>query len=708
LSKFHLILLIHSHQPVGNFDNVLELAYQNCYRPFAELLFRHPQIRVALHYTGPLLEWLEKNHPDFFEQLRELAGRNQVELVGGGFYEPILTVIPPEDRHDQLLRLADYVEKHFGARPKGAWLAERVWEPQLPTTFAKAGVDYTLVDDAHFVQSGFEPGQLHGYYVAEDLGATVKVIPGLKILRYLIPFRNVEESIEFLRAAATEHPGGFACMGDDNEKFGVWPETFKHCYTDGWLERFFAALETNAEWLSLSLPSEYLAAHPPLGRADLPTASYTEMTEWALPTPVRHRFHMLQKEFANRTDLEAFLRGSFWRNFFSKYSESNLLHKKMLHVSGKVRRVASSGRRGLPIRQALEQATTHVLRSQCNDAYWHGIFGGIYAPHLRTVLWRELIRAEKVADAAEHGRASYAELTRLDFDADGCEDIYVVSDAYAAMIKPSDGGTVAALDFRPADGTLINSMQRRPEPYHGRLHEGAVPGSGGGSAVSIHEQVRVKEEGLEQRLRYDRWARHACRLLVFAPGKTYADYDAVRLEENAALAAGAYVVKRAKDENVELVCEAPLGGANNTVKAVKKFSFARGPNGFVMECEVTLAASAATAALQVGLESIVNLLAPLEPDRYFEHDRDRHPLSWAAPIAASRIRMVDEWQNVAVSIEAADACEFWIAPIETVSESEEGFERVYQGSQILAVWPVKLEPGQPWTARLKWTVGPAR
>jgi alpha-amylase len=710
LNRFHLLLLIHSHQPVGNFDNVLELAYQRCYLPFVELLHRHPKIRVGLHYTGPLLEWFEKNHPEFFEQLGELVDREQVELVAGGFYEPILIAIPPEDRHEQLTRLADYIEKHFGQRPRGAWLAERVWEPQLPSTFAKAGVDYTLVDDIHFQSSGFELNQLHGYYVCEDLGATVKVIPGLKALRYLIPYRSPEENVEFLRTAAATHPDGFACMGDDNEKLGVWPGTYKHCYTDGWLERYFAALEENSEWLSLTLPGEYLAAHPPLGRADLPTASYTEMTEWALPTPVRQRFHGLQQEFANRPDVEAFLRGSFWRSFFTKYSEANLLHKKMLHVSAKVRRLASSARRGLPIRQAIEQATTHLLRAQCNDAYWHGIFGGIYAPHLRTVLWRELIHAEKMTDAAEHGRASYADLARLDFDGDGREEVYAISDAYAALVEPADGGTLAALDFRPSDVTLVNSMQRRLEPYHAKLRDATLHGGGGGGGVvSIHEQVRVKEEGLEKRLRYDRWPRNAFRLLLFSLGKTHADYDAVRLEESAAFAAGAYKLKRAKDERIDLTCEAALSdGTDARLTAQKKFTFSRGPNGFVLTCEVTLEAAASPASLQVGLESVVNLLAPLEPDRYFQYVGARHPLSWAEAVAASQLRLVDEWQNVAVALEAPDAREFWIAPIETVSESEEGFERVYQGSQILAVWSVELAPGRPWTGRVKWTVGPAR
>jgi len=601
--------------------------------------------------------------------------------------------------------MADYLEKHFRRRPTSAWLAERVWEPQLPATLAEAGVAYALVDDTHFLAAGFEPEQLHGYYIAEDLGGTVKVIPGLKALRYLIPFRSVEENLAYLRATAQEHPGGFAAMGDDCEKFGVWPGTYKHCYQDGWLEHFFTELEANSDWLIPTPPGEFLTSNPPLGRADLPAASYPELMEWALPTKARQRFHAVSQEFSSRPEVTAFLRGGFWRNFLSKYAEANLLHKKMLHVSEKVRRLGASTRRGLPFRRALDEATTHLLRAQCNDAYWHGIFGGVYAPHLRTTVWRELVRAEKLADATEHGRTHYAELTRLDFDADGSEELYLVSDTFAALAKPSDGTTLAALDFRTADVTLINSFQRRPEAYHVRLAQAATATPQG--VASIHDRVRAKEEGLEQQLRYDRWARHAFRLLLFAPEKTYDDYARLQLEETGTFAAGTYGVLAASEEKLEFLCEGSLGtpraGQPNGValRAGKTLSFSRTAHGFDVSCVLSLShRHPEPVRLQVGLEVVLNLLAPDKPDRYFEFSGSRHPLNWGAAVPASQLRAVDEWQNVSVALEAPAAREFWVAAIETVSESEEGFERVYQGSQILAVWPLELEAGASWTAQL--------
>ncbi|HXW61241.1 MAG TPA: alpha-amylase/4-alpha-glucanotransferase domain-containing protein [Candidatus Acidoferrales bacterium] len=702
MPQFELVLLIHAHQPVGNFDEVLERAYRKSYRPFIDVLARHPSIRAGLHYSGPLLEWLETRHPDYFGQLRELVARQQVEMVGGGFYEPILVTIPPEDRHEQITRLSDYVEKHFGARPRGAWIAERVWEPQIPSCLAPAGVQYTLVDDNHFLSAGFNLDDLYGYRLTEDLGHTVKVLAGLKILRYLIPFHDVTETIDFLRKAAAERPRGFATMGDDLEKFGIWPGTNDLCYREGWLEHFFSAIEQSASWLGTSTPSDAIATHDPLGRADLPSASYTEMMEWSLPSSARDRYHKLIEEFSSRPDVLPFLRGGAWRSFLTKYSESNLMHKKMLHVSDKVQRLSHHPRRDKYFRQAHDEATTLLLRGQCNDSYWHGIFGGLYAPHLRTAVWTALARAESIADSLAHRKKQFAQETRLDFDADGREEFYFTSDRYAALVVPDDGATICALDFRPANVTLVNSLMRRLESYHAKLRHLSEDRSA--AVHSIHEQARAKEEGLQRWLVYDRWPRNAFRLLLFGMGKTQQDYMSCQLGEDAALAGGHYRVANSSATQVSLVCD-----HSRDWPLEKIFSFAPTSAGFDIACQLTLRRDApGTASVHLGLEIVLNLLAPSSPDRYFESDGKRFPLRWSAAVPGQQLRVIDQWQRVSVALEAPAARCFWIAPIETISESEDGFERIYQGSQILAVWPVELSQGGEWRGQLTLHAGALR
>ena len=148
--RISLALAIHNHQPVGNFGWVFAEVYEVAYEPMVEALERHPGVRLSLHYTGPLLEWLRRERPAFLDRLGALVARGQVELLGGGFYEPVLASLPERDRVGQLRRMADD-RGASGLRPRGAWLAERVWEPDLPTSLvppATAGPSSTTTTSA--------------------------------------------------------------------------------------------------------------------------------------------------------------------------------------------------------------------------------------------------------------------------------------------------------------------------------------------------------------------------------------------------------------------------------------------------------------------------------------------------------------------------------------------------------------------------------
>ncbi|HYM10580.1 MAG TPA: alpha-amylase/4-alpha-glucanotransferase domain-containing protein, partial [Bryobacterales bacterium] len=489
MSPLHLALLIHAHQPLGNFDGVLEEVYRLAYLPFVETLEQHPAIRIAFHYSGILLEWLEKQHPDYIEKLRGMVERGQAEMLGGGYYEPVLSAIPERDRLAQLERMSDYLERRFGRRPRGAWLTERVWDPTLPETLARAGVAYTLTDDYHFLSVGLQKDQLYGYYLTSWQGWSVKVLPGLKSLRYLLPFRMESEAIACLRQIAEkphEGPAGaLAAMGDDLEKFGAWPETHQHVYTDGWLRRFFEAVEQASEWLTMKLPGDYVEANPPLGLIYLPTASYQEMMGWALPFGAGEKYETLLHRVEQMPDgetLAPFVHGGVWHNFFHKYEEANHLHKRMLDLSMRYGAVGKKGRARSP--EIYRQGYEELLRAQCNDAYWHGVFGGLYAPHLRTSVYRSLLRAEQavetLAPAARKAR-------RCDFNLDGAEEIFLSNEALGLIVAPADAGTVAEIDFRPRAFNAINSLRRRPESYHTRLRETQRDEAGG--AVSIHDRV---------------------------------------------------------------------------------------------------------------------------------------------------------------------------------------------------------------------------
>ncbi len=333
-------MAFHQHQPVGNFDHVIEHCYAQAYLPFLNVLERHPSIKVSLHYSGPLLKWIQRHHAEFFTQLKAMVKKGQVELMAGGFYEPILSILPNQDKLDQIKKMVEYINDHFDYQPRGLWLAERVWEPHLVEPIAKSGLEYIILDDSHLKETGLEDDDLYGYYITEDEGCCIKVFPSSMQLRYTMPFAAPEETIEYLRHIAAAGEGLLVQVGDDGEKFGSWPHTYQTVYEEGWLERFFSQLEQNSDWLAVVNHSAYIDQYKPLGSVYLPTASYAEMMEWALPTKARLDYMNAQGQMEHNPTCKRFLKGGLWRNFLVKYPESNNMHKKMLYVSQKVAQLA--------------------------------------------------------------------------------------------------------------------------------------------------------------------------------------------------------------------------------------------------------------------------------------------------------------------------------------------------------------------------------
>ena len=466
--RISLALVLHNHQPVGNFGWVIADVYERAYLPMLEALERHPGIRIGLHYTGPLLDWIRAERPEFLERLTALVARDQVELLGGGYYEPVLASLPEHDRIAQLRRMSDEVERIGGRRPSGAWLAERVWEPDLPTSIVDAGYRWTIVDDAHFRAASLDDADLWGPYTTEDQGRLLTVFGSDRQLRYGIPFGRVDDVIGHLVAHATPDGRRLGFMGDDGEKFGAWPDTHDHCWRqDGWVERFFRAVEAEPRIVTVT-PTDWLAGHRPVGRIYLPTSSYFEMGEWALPPNEAVAFEATARAAeTNHEPWARWLRGGFWRNFQVRYREINDLHKQMLGASAAVA--------ALPPGRVADLARDHLHQGQSNDCYWHGVFGGIYISHMRLATHEHLIAAEDLADglarAAGGADPSTGARTAVlaDTDLDGIDELRYADAGQVAIVDLAEGGGLGTWDIRSVRHALTAVMRRRPEAYHARL-----------------------------------------------------------------------------------------------------------------------------------------------------------------------------------------------------------------------------------------------
>ncbi|HXV86871.1 MAG TPA: alpha-amylase/4-alpha-glucanotransferase domain-containing protein [Gemmatimonadales bacterium] len=466
---------VHLHQPVGNFDHVFAQHVDQVYLPFLEALAERQAFPIALHVSGPLLEWMEAHDRRYLDLVGPLAADGRVELLLSGLDEPILAALPRPDRTEQIGWMREALCRLFGVEATTLWLTERVWEPELAADLADAGVGAVLVDDRHLLICGLEREELHRPYHTEHAGRTVALLPIDERLRYLVPFKPPSELAAYFRALAG-HGAPLAVLADDGEKFGGWPGTRDWVYERGWLRAF---LDTLLQLLGhgevrLVTASQAVAEVETGGLMYLPTASYREMEGWSLRPAAAQRLTALEREWSEQRLAGPdgpLLRGSHWRNFLSRYPEANRLHKTMCRLSALARE------RGNP-----REARRAVGRAQCNDAYWHGVFGGLYLPHLRGALWRELARAE---GGLRRGEPLHLDV--LDFESDGHHELWIHSGHFSALVSPRRGGAIEAYTVFAAGVNYADVLTRRREAYH-RAGDGSGAGHGPASgAPSIHD-----------------------------------------------------------------------------------------------------------------------------------------------------------------------------------------------------------------------------
>ncbi|HET7028061.1 MAG TPA: alpha-amylase/4-alpha-glucanotransferase domain-containing protein [Candidatus Limnocylindrales bacterium] len=716
--RISLALAIHNHQPVGNFDWVIGDVYERAYRPMVEALERHPGVRLSLHYSGPLLEWLRREHPDLVGHVRALVERDQVEVLGGGWFEPILASLPERDRLVQLERMADEVEATFGRRPAGAWLAERAWEPALPTSIVAAGYRWTILDDEHFRAAAVPNDRLWGAYTTEDQGAPLALFASDRWLRFGIPFADVADVIGHLRGQATGDGSRVAVMGDDGEKLGGWPTTWDLCWGERqWVDRFFAALDANRSWLTTVTPSAWLDREPPIGRVYVPTSSYTEMGEWALPASEAHEFAAILARDRDEGRPEArWLRGGFWRNFQVKYREINDLHKQMLRTSAKVAAMASGPDR--------DRATDELGRGQSNDCYWHGLFGGIYLPHLRVATLGHLVAAEDLADAAAAGPLPSG--VERDLDLDGRPEILLATTSQVVTIKPDEGAGIGSWDLRAAAHPLLAVMRRRPEAYHATLLDaeraervgdaqpGASEARGAGAPpqpASIHDIVREKEPGLGSRLSYDGYERRSGLVHLLGLDVDATRFSTGRYGELLDAVDGPFTLVEVAPTRVVVEREATVRSvgvdARARVRIERTITISGGRLDPTIEAETILENIGATSVEgRLGVEwSFMLLGGGANPAAWWELPDGRIPHDGSSVVAdADHLAQGNDWLGTRIDTSVTPEADAWISPIETISNSESGFERVYQGSCLLLSRPIAVAPGEATGLRVRHAV----
>ncbi len=487
MSKVSLLFGIHMHQPVDNFGEAVDEAIQKCYKPFFQTMVNYPQFKFSLHCSGWLLEQITTKHPDIFANMKKLTDMGTIEWISAGYYEPILSSIPSNDRVNQIKKLNNFIKKKFTTNPKGLWLTERVWESSLIPDIKKSNINFALVDDYHFLSSGFDKNKMDSYFETEESAQKLALFPICGSLRYALPFFSVEKAVKAVEDCYKKENSA-AIVFDDAEKFGLWPKTHEWVYEKGWLKMFIEAILENKN-IKTEHFEEYLQKNRSNGIAYLNNTSYFEMGEWSL----RANQTIAMEELKEQVGTEyfenigiSFIKGGIWKNFFIKYEESNYLHKRMLYISKLQDKMN-------------EKSKIFLYKLQTNDVFWHGVFGGLYLPNLRDNAYTYLLNLERgFADKKIRYEID-------DFDMDGFEELKVLSDSLCFVFSSKNGGQMVEFGSLQRYFNWQNTLTRRKEAYHEQiLNPKTVQNDKESDEIeTIHNSHEEIDEELKENLIFD-------------------------------------------------------------------------------------------------------------------------------------------------------------------------------------------------------------
>lgn len=721
--KIKFALGIHNHQPVGNFDSVIEKAFTKAYIPFLDLLEKYPQIKLNLHFTGPLWDFIIEKKGFLIEKINQLILKGQIELLTGAYYEPILPAILDHDKIGQINKQTQEIQRQFNYTPKGMWLAERVWEPSLAKPISMAGVKYILLDESHFYCAGVNPDQLFGYYLTEEFGHKLAIFPISERLRYLIPFAEHRRTFDHLWQWATPDGERIAIMADDGEKFGVWPKTFETVYTNGWLERFFQLITENSDWIEMTTFSEYLEAHKPLGRIYLPAASYSEMMQWSLPTKIRRQFETIKSDISDRGELEKlapYLRAGFWRNFFVKYPESNDMHKKSIILSEEIEKMTS------PLK---EEAQVELWKGQCNCPYWHGVFGGIYMGHLRDAIYKHLINAQKILDKYKYGDIPFHSMMVCDFNKDDSDEIILDNNTYTLGLSPHYGGSIFELSYKPASFNIINTITRKEESYHEQvLYIAQIEDQLENLTEGEREKFpKFKEKGLEKYLNYDWYQKISLIDHILHPVTALPDFLNCAYGEQGSFVDQDWQFKEEIGEEKITIKLKRQGGHWKDERFLplfikKDISITKNSDIIDIYYEIRNISNEYT-ELSYGNEWNIRVVTLDSPHCFFEVNNG-YKTKWALKHEGFKdysgnragfgttgeitgikdLSVIDSITQIKTIFRFEEEFDLWHGPIWTVTNSEEGFEKGFQQVTLLFRNKICLKPDETKTFKFNLTV----
>ncbi|MDR2952809.1 MAG: DUF1926 domain-containing protein [Treponema sp.] len=435
--KIRLILGNHAHVPSGANESEFENVYADKILPFVSNMHRYSKIQAVLHYSGVLLHWIERAHPEFFMLIEDMVSRKQIEILSGGFYEPMLPLIPLQDRIGQIELLTTYLRKHFGKRPLGCMIPRMVWEQHLTAVLAASDMSFTFLSQDQFALSGLSREDLLFPCITEDQGKVITVFPVSVDAGTALTEKSFSRVFNEFKNRMEKERGGFP----DGGVIAVFPgkpaRDPEEIQEAAW-NRFFEEISLSENFIETVLPGKILKSRKPLKKTSFPNSS------------------CFKDDFSPR-------------RFIIDHGEINGIYSKMIFTNVLIGQLRGDKTRKQSAKEELWKAQDSCLFA--TDARRH---------ELRKAAYSSLLRAEMLS--REKGKFAPS-LIQHDFDLDNVPE-FIFQDVKMNCYIQLRGASLFELDYLPKEWNYLdcgcNGSKRRTAFADAILPSGTVAENAGG------------------------------------------------------------------------------------------------------------------------------------------------------------------------------------------------------------------------------------
>jgi hypothetical protein len=423
--------------PAGMTPPDIEQDYLDVYKPAVQFLYSHPSFCMEFSFTGPQLRFYRKNHPEFIEILEQLINRKQIEVLGGGFYNPVFPLLYPMDRSGQIEMLSAEIRQSVGKRPRGLCVCAGSWDSSLVTSFETCGMEYVMLD------STLIPPSKQSYIpiIMSDRGKAIDIIP---VYRSLKPDGSVtaEEYLASLLASVKKCVKGDQYERTLSERYAdviFAHEEFRSLLKSGYLQDMCdTAAQKFAETIRFSYPLSYRKTVPERVNAFINAGMSGDIAQWA------------KIPYTSVTKSDCYPVTIY--DFFQTYPQSRALYDRMMYVSMLVNQCHGDKMRKKEAREKLWAA-------QSGESYVCTAKGSLVNSLYRQKAYSYLAEAESLVRSCSGFEES---VSSFDYNSDGSPEYVCRMNDYTACITAM-GGEISELDVMQSTCNYADNPSRIEE-----------------------------------------------------------------------------------------------------------------------------------------------------------------------------------------------------------------------------------------------------